>query len=72
MGLYFWISYGFVNQLISGQGPEYGVRKVFDHARKQSPCILVLEDLDSMVAGKVKSFFLNELDGLVSQYIYSP
>ena len=39
---------------------------VFEKARKYSPCILVLEDLDSMVTQKVKSFFLNELDGLVS------
>jgi AAA+ superfamily predicted ATPase len=45
-------------------GPEYGVRMVFEKARKHSPCILVLEDLDSMVTDKVKSFFLNELDGL--------
>jgi hypothetical protein len=54
----------YVKTISTPWGPEYGVRKVFDHARKQSPCILVLEDLDSMVAGKVKSFFLNELDGL--------
>ena len=47
------------------KGPEYGVRMVFEQARKHSPCILVLEDLDSMVTNKVKSFFLNELDGLV-------
>ena len=50
---------------IFSQGPEYGVRSIFDHARKHAPCILVLEDLDSMVVPKVRSFFLNELDGLV-------
>ena len=46
---------------------EDGVREIFDHARKHSPCILVLEDLDAMVVDEVRSFFLNELDGLVRQ-----
>lgn len=50
--------------LSSIQGPEYGICSIFDHARKHSPCILVLEDLDSMVTPFVRSYFLNELDGL--------
>ena len=29
-----------------------------------SPCILIFEDLDSLIDDKVKSFFLNEVDGL--------
>ena len=29
-----------------------------------SPCLLVFEDLDSLIDEKVKSFFLNEVDGL--------
>ena len=28
-----------------------------------TPCIVVLEDLDSMITDKSRSFFLNELDG---------
>ena len=48
------------------QGPEYGVRSIFNHARKNAPCILVLEDLDAMVTEKVRSFFLNELDGIAA------
>jgi hypothetical protein len=54
----------YVKTIATPYGPEYGVRSVFEHARKHSPCVLVLEDLDSMVGDKVKSFFLNEMDGL--------
>ena len=46
------------------------MRAIFDHARKHSPCILVLEDLDAMVTDNVRSFFLNELDGLVRVMFY--
>ena len=48
------------------QGVEMGVKVIFDHARAHAPCILVIEDLDSLVVPPVRSFFLNELDGLVS------
>ena len=48
------------------QGPEQGVESIFRHARAHAPCILVIEDLDSLVTPEVRSFFLNELDGLVS------
>ena len=41
------------------------MKQIFDHARKHAPCILVIEDLDSMMTDQVRSFFLNELDGLV-------
>ncbi|KAH9945571.1 P-loop containing nucleoside triphosphate hydrolase protein [Amylocystis lapponica] len=54
----------YVKSISTPRGPEDGVRRVFEFARKQSPCILVLEDLDSMITGQVRSFFLNELDGL--------
>jgi hypothetical protein len=39
------------------------MRKVFARARKTTPCIVVLEDLDSLVDKNNRSFFLNELDG---------
>ena len=42
----------------------YNIREVFEKARAMSPCLLVFEDLDSMVTKKVRSFFLNEVDGL--------
>ncbi len=45
---------------------EYSIRQVFDRARRTSPCVLVLEDLDSLLTPQNRSFFLNELDGFAS------
>ncbi|HEX6478890.1 MAG TPA: ATP-binding protein, partial [Ktedonobacteraceae bacterium] len=45
---------------------EDNIRIVFDRARKSAPCILVLEDLDSLVTSQNRSFFLNELDGFAA------
>ena len=50
---------------------EYGMEQenmaeVFERARMKPPCIVVLEDLDSMIDNKNRSFFLNELDGFQS------
>lgn len=42
---------------------EYSIRVVFDQARNSAPCVLVLEDLDSLITPRNRSFFLNELDG---------
>jgi hypothetical protein len=42
------------------------IRKVFKQARQSAPCILVLEDLDSLINTENRSFFLNELDGFAS------
>src|SRR2546423_2000599 len=39
------------------------MRCVFQRARQIMPCIIVLEDIDSLIDGKNRSFFLNELDG---------
>ncbi len=49
---------------------EYGTEQenmaeVFARAR-MSPCLVVLEDLDSMIDDTNRSFFLNELDGFQS------
>ena len=41
---------------------------VFDKARQLAPCVLVLEDLDSLINDKNRSFFLNQLDGLQSNH----
>lgn len=43
--------------------PEQMWHKVFDRARGLRPCVLVLEDLDSLVTDENRSFFLNQLDG---------
>src|SRR5579885_2793556 len=45
---------------------EDNIRIVFDRARKSAPCVLVLEDLDSLVTSDNRSFFLNELDGFAA------
>jgi ATPase family associated with various cellular activities (AAA) len=42
------------------------IRQVFKKARKSAPCILVLEDLDSLINANNRSFFLNELDGFAA------
>jgi hypothetical protein len=42
------------------------VTRVFERARKAAPCILVLEDLDSLVNDGNRAFFLNELDGFAA------
>lgn len=40
------------------------IRSIFDKARETAPCLLVFEDIDSLVSDHVRSFFLNEVDGL--------
>ena len=42
---------------------QENMAEVFKRARMTVPCIVVLEDLDSMIDNKNRSFFLNELDG---------
>jgi hypothetical protein len=45
---------------------EINIRQVFDRARRVAPCVLVLEDLDSLITPQNRSFFLNELDGFAA------
>lgn len=45
-------------------GPEYAIQLIFTQARKYAPCYLVFEDLDSLITPSVRSYFLNEVDGL--------
>jgi hypothetical protein len=42
------------------------IRDVFAQARKTTPSILVLEDLDSLIDRENRAFFLNELDGFAA------
>ena len=42
---------------------EDNMSEVFNRARMTTPCVLVLEDLDSMIDENNRAFFLNELDG---------
>ena len=45
------------------QTAEQMWQQVFKRARGLRPCVLVLEDLDSLVTPENRSFFLNQLDG---------
>jgi len=42
---------------------QENIRSVFARARMTTPCLVVLEDLDSMIDDDCRSFFLNEMDG---------
>ena len=42
---------------------EESMAEVFKRARMVAPCLVVLEDLDSMIGEKSRAFLLNELDG---------
>ena len=54
----------YVKSFKSPYGSDHGtIHSVFERARKTTPCLLVLEDLDSLLNDKNRSFFLNELDG---------
>ena len=58
----------YVKTFSSYAGPEYGIRQIFLMARKMAPCLLVFEDIDSLVSPMVRSYFLNEVDGLESNH----
>ncbi|KAK8048216.1 hypothetical protein PG994_009946 [Apiospora phragmitis] len=45
-------------------GPEFSIKQIFGKAREFAPCYLVFEDLDSLIDDRVRSYFLNEVDGL--------
>lgn len=49
-----------------GETEQENMSEVFKRARMMSPCVLVLEDIDSMIHNENRSFFLNELDGFQS------
>ncbi|KAK2597445.1 hypothetical protein QQS21_005915 [Conoideocrella luteorostrata] len=54
----------YVRSLQTFMGPEYAIKSIFSLARQFAPCYLVFEDLDSLVSDSVRSYFLNEVDGL--------
>lgn len=58
----------YVKTFNSFGGPEYGIRQIFLKARQMSPCLLIFEDIDSLVNVTVRSYFLNEVDGLESNH----
>lgn len=54
----------YVRSLESWMGPQYSLHVIFQKAREFAPCYLVFEDIDSLVTAEVRSYFLNEVDGL--------
>lgn len=46
------------------KGDEGGIADVFEKARQMSPCVVIFEDLDSLINDGNRSFFLNQLDGI--------
>lgn len=56
----------YVKTLAAFFPPEFSLGLIFEKARQEAPCYLVFEDLDSVVSDNVRSFFLNEVDGLPS------
>ncbi|KAK8131224.1 proteasome-activating nucleotidase [Apiospora sp. TS-2023a] len=56
----------YVKSLDSCSGPKWSMQQIFQRARRMAPCLLIFEDLDSLVADKTRSYFLNEVDGLES------
>lgn len=44
----------------------YDIGQVFSLARRQSPCMLVLEDVETIVTSSTRSYFFNEMDGLAN------
>jgi transitional endoplasmic reticulum ATPase len=49
---------------VFGPGPQWSVRQIFLKARQSAPCLLMFEDIDSLVTDDVRTYFLNEVDGL--------
>lgn len=56
----------YVKSFDACQGLQYSIRAIFELARAMAPCLLIFEDLDSLVTNEVRSYFLNEVDGLES------
>lgn len=54
----------YVRSLVAYGGPEKAINMIFSRARQNAPCFLVFEDLDSIITDSVRSYFLNEVDGL--------
>jgi len=54
----------YVRSLHGFFGEESSIKEIFAKARDVAPCLLVFEDLDSMIGEGIRSYFLNEIDGL--------
>lgn len=44
----------------------YNIAAVFAQARRTSPCLLIMEDIETIVTPRTRSYFFNECDGLAN------
>ncbi|GAB7345333.1 hypothetical protein MBLNU457_3686t1 [Dothideomycetes sp. NU457] len=44
----------------------YQIRAIFQLARRLAPCMLIFEDIETIVTNSTRSYFFNEVDGLES------
>ena len=49
---------------VKSASSTYSIRNVFTMARAMSPCLLIFEDIDTIVTPRTRSYFFNEVDGL--------
>lgn len=49
---------------VKSASSTYSIRNVFTMARAMSPCLLIFEDIDTIVIPRTRSYFFNEVDGL--------
>ncbi|KAI9890670.1 MAG: hypothetical protein M1814_003739 [Vezdaea aestivalis] len=59
----------YVKSIIDSQGSDFTtntIKAVFSRAREMAPCVLIMEDIDSMITEKTRTYLLNEIDGMES------
>lgn len=59
-----WSTFGIPTLYVKSVSYSGEIREMFEKARAEAPCMLVLEDLDSFINNSNRSYFLNQMDGL--------
>ena len=49
---------------VKSASATYDIRNIWVVARRMAPCLLVLEDIDTIVTQKTRAYAFNEIDGL--------
>ena len=49
---------------VKSAAATYYIRSMFEFARVMAPCLLILEDIETIVTPSSRSYFFNEVDGL--------
>ncbi|KAF2222145.1 P-loop containing nucleoside triphosphate hydrolase protein [Elsinoe ampelina] len=56
-----------IQSLYVKQAPNtYAIGQIFSFARSCAPCMLIFEDIETIITNLTRSYFLNEVDGLES------